>query len=133
MVELSKGGGLLKYRKLDINRDYTFGAGVGNFVTDLEAVSQAITTNLLLFMGEWWENKEKGLPLFQNILGQPGNPENSQAADLLIQSVIITTPGVKSIKEFNSIYDQRIYTLSCIVETIYGNVTVKEVFNGGLL
>lgn len=118
----------MRYRKLDNNGDYTFGRNANDFVSDVDAVSQAIRTNLLLLYGEWWEDKDKGLPLFQNILGQPGTPESAQAADLLVREVISNTPGVRSISHFESSYADRRFALSCSVETIYGDASVEVSF-----
>lgn len=114
----------MRYRKT-VNGDYSFGNNANDFLSGIQAVSQAIKTNLLLLYGEWWESKDEGLPLFQNILGQPGNPENLQATDLLIQTRILATPGAVSLKSFTSIYEDRTYRLSCIVETIYGDVDME--------
>lgn len=118
----------MKYRALDSAGDYSFGKSQQNFLADALAVSQAIKTNLLLLYGEWWESIDKGLPLFQNILGQPGAPENVQAADLLVRDVIINTPGVINIKDFKSVYDKRTYSLTCTAETPFGDVTVQFPF-----
>jgi hypothetical protein len=117
----------LKYRKLD-KGDYSFGHNANDFVSGTLAVSQAIKTNLLLLYGEWWEDTDKGLPLFQSILGQPGTPENMQATDLLVQGVISSTSGVISIKDFTSAYDNRAYSLTCTVETQYGDASVEVIF-----
>lgn len=116
----------MKYRKLN-NGDYSFGGNGNDFIDGKLAVSQAVKTNLLLLYGEWWESIDMGLPLFQNILGPPGTPENVRATDLLIQGVISNTPGVLSIKSFTSTYENRTYALDCTVETQYGDVTVSEV------
>lgn len=120
----------LRYRKLTDNGDYTFGRGEQNFITNAEAVAQAIKTRLALLKNEWWENTSDGLPLFQNILGVRGTQENKKSADLLIQERIAETTGVKGIKNFESIIDgkTRRYTLSCVVETVYGDTSVGEVF-----
>lgn len=117
----------MKYRKL-INGDYSFGSNANDFISGTLAVSQAIKTNLLLLFGEWWESTDEGLPLFQNILGQPGTPENEQAVDLLVQANITNTPGVISIKNFSSIYADRTYSLTCTAETQYGDATVEVTF-----
>ncbi|MFC3768353.1 hypothetical protein [Paenibacillus sp. GCM10012303] len=117
----------MKYRKL-VNGDYSFGKGPNDFLTGTLAVSQAIKTNLLLLYGEWWENVDKGLPLFQNILGQPGLPENVQAADLLVREVILSTSGVLSIKNYSSNYADRTYSCRCTVETQYGDASVEVTF-----
>lgn len=117
----------MKYRKL-INGDYSFGGNANDFIEGTLAVSQAIKTNLLLLFGEWWESINQGLPLFQNILGQPGTPENVQAIDLLVQANISSTPGVLNIKNFESTYEDRTYSLTCTVETQYGDATVEVIF-----
>lgn len=118
----------MRYRKLDNNGDYTFGGNANDFYEGTIAVSQAIKTNLLLLYGEWWEDIDKGLPLFQNILGQSGTPGNQQAADLLIQGVISNTPGVISIKNYTSNYSNRTYSISCTVQTQYGDATAEVTF-----
>jgi hypothetical protein len=111
-----------------VNGDYSFGNNANDFQSGTLAVSQAIKTNLLLLYGEWWEAIDKGLPLFQNILGQPGTPENQQAIDLLVQGNISSTPGVLNIKNFKSTYENRTYSLICTVETQYGDATVEVTF-----
>lgn len=117
----------MKYRKLT-NGDYTFGGNANDFYSGTVAVSQAIKTNLLLLYGEWWESIDQGLPLFENVLGQPGAPENLQAVDLLVRDIILSTQGVNSIAEFQSTYEKRRYSLSCKVETAYGDAAMEVEF-----
>lgn len=94
--------------------DYTMGKP---FLTKAAAVAQAIYTRLKLLQGEWWEQLDDGLPLFQNILGTRGHPDNLHAVDLLVQARIIETPHVKQITDFHSSYENRTYTFRCNVET----------------
>ena len=119
----------MKYRRLDASGDYSFGRGNQDFVTDAYAVGQAIKTKLLMLQGEWWENTEEGLPLFQHILGSAGTPEALNSADLLIRARILETPGVASISNFERTYQNRQYAITCDVETIYGEtLTISETF-----
>ena len=118
----------MKYRKLDANGDYILGNNAQGFLTGADAVAQAITTNLKLLQAEWWENVDQGLPLFQNILGQPGTPDNIKAADLIIQDNILSTTNVKSIANFQSNYSNRTYTIQCMVNTTFGSVAVTVTF-----
>jgi len=90
------------------------------FLVDAAAVGQAIKTRLLLLQSEWWEQEDDGLPLFQNILGTRGHPNNLQAVDLLMQERILSTPNVARISEFHSSYENRAYSFSCNVETAFG-------------
>jgi len=94
----------VKYRRL-INGDYSFGRNNGDFLTGIDAVSQAIRTRLLLLKGEWWEDTEQGLPLFQSILGQ----YETQPIDLLVQDT----------------YKNRTYSVSCTVDTKYGQAYLE--------
>lgn len=118
----------MKYRALDSEGDYTMG-NMQVFLIDVNAVAQAIKTNLKLLKSEWWEDQSDGLPLFQSILGRFGNPNNLKATDLIIQERILKTQGVSKILSFESNYVNRQYAVTnCVVKTIYGQtVTVTGV------
>lgn len=120
----------MTYRQLTESGDYSFGHGDRDFMQGVDAVAQAIKTRLTLLKGEWWEDTADGLPLFQNILGVRGTEENKRAADLLVQDRIIQTTGTTGVKNFESRIDSktRKYTISCTVNTLYGEVTIGEVF-----
>jgi hypothetical protein len=113
---------------LDQNGDYSFGKGQQNFTYGTYAVSQAIKTRLALLKNEWWEDLDSGLPLFQNILGQPGTSKNLLLVDSLIKKTIAETQDVINIKSFESSYENRKYSFSCTVETKYGDATVSKSF-----
>lgn len=57
----------MQYRSLDPNEDYVMGQGPTSFLTGTDAVAQAVYTRLRLFMEEWWEDQNDGLPYFQSI------------------------------------------------------------------
>lgn len=115
------------YRALDANGDYSLGKGIQDFLTDAAAVAQAIKTNIQLLKGEWWEDIEEGLPLFQSILSQTGTPENLQAVDMIIKDRISNTQGVASIQSFSSTYINRRYSFLCTVTTLTGQTATVEV------
>lgn len=117
----------MQYRKLK-DGDYSFGHNSQDFLTGAQAVSQAIQTNLLLLLGEWWEDTDKGLPLFQNILRRKGTDDDKRAIDLLVKEKITNTPGVLGIKNFSSAYSNKTYTISCSTTTIYGDATVEVIY-----
>ena len=115
----------MKYRKLN-NGDYVLGSKTNNFLFNNDAVVQAIKTSLLLLKGEWWEDIEIGLPLFQNILGQPGTEENMQAIDLIVRNRISNVEGVIDVKNYIGTYNNsREYKIECQVETIYGSAFLE--------
>lgn len=116
----------LRYRRTDSEGDYTFGAK-DNYIKDLDAATQAIKTRLTLLQGEWWEDLENGTPYFQHILGTSGSRESIQGIDLLIQERILTLQEVTSIEEFESNFDSenRTYSVTCKVNTIYGQAELE--------
>ncbi len=118
----------VRVRKLDSNYDVVFGNGKLDYLEDLDAVVQMIRTKLLLFKGEWWENTDIGLPLWQSILGVPGAGNNKQAVDALIQKRILETPYVTSMESMSSAYDAatRSYSIAVTVNTAFGQVTVTN-------
>jgi len=111
------------YRRLDGSDDYSLGNG---FLRGVEAVAQAIKTNLRLLKGEWWEDTSKGLPLFESILGRIGSYEDIRAVDLIIKDQILSTKGVVSIKALKSACLNRRYSFSCTINTEFGEVVLEE-------
>lgn len=122
------------YRRLDKEGDYVLGSGSNNFYKDNQAVSQAVITWLKLLKGEWWEDVNNGLPLWQSILGQPGSEVNRQSVDNIIQDrihklTLDNIPLVASIDNYESTWDNnnRKYKFTCTVTTIYSqSVTIQE-------
>lgn len=115
----------MMYRRLDTNGDYSFGRGKQDFIAGAAAVAQAIKTRLLLLLEEWWEDQTDGTPLFQEVLGVSGTPENINAIDLVIQDRIITTENVLEIVSYESDYENRNYSMQCTVNTTFGTVEVN--------
>lgn len=113
----------MKYRKLSETGDYTFGQN--KFLKDREAVGQAIITRMKLLYGEWWENTDDGLPLFEQILGTFDSQQNRNAIDLIISERISSTQGVKNIVRFESEFQNRLYSAQCTINTIYGEITLS--------
>jgi hypothetical protein len=118
----------MRYRILDQNGDYSFGRGQQNITYGKYAVSQAIKTRLKQLKGEWWEDKEDGLPLFEQILGKPGINGNVTIIDSLIKERIVETIDVISIQEFTNDYNSanRSYSFNCTVNTKYGTISVSD-------
>lgn len=122
------------YRRLTNDGDYVFGQGKAQFLSGSEAVAQALITHLKLLLGEWWENVDNGLPLWQSILGQPGSEDNLQSIDNIIKDRILSTaqdgnPLVSSIDDYAREYNPstRSYYFEARVTTIYSeSVTIKE-------
>ena len=113
----------MKVRKLSPTGDYLFGYPSDEFyVNNAAAVAQIISTRLKLLQGEWLLDTSQGTPYSTQILGK-----HSQAsADAALREVILDTPGVVSISNFNSSVDNitRKYGMSCTVQTQYGETLI---------
>lgn len=115
----------MKYRRLDENGDYTFGRNRQNFLTDIDAVAQAIKTRLLLLYGEWWEDMTDGLPLWQRMIGSVGSDENRQVLDIIVKERIEGTLHVQRVLNYVSEISNRKYSFDCLVVTDFGNLNVS--------
>jgi hypothetical protein len=116
----------IAYLQLDTQNDPLFADGTS--LTNGAAVAQAVLTRLRLFLGEWWENLNLGLPVFQQMLGQLGSQRGLRAMQLAIQQNITGfTPYVTAVTnvEVGFINGQLSYTAN--VQTIYGPVTISNV------
>lgn len=114
----------MRYRKLDANGDYSFGASAQNFyVNQPEAVAQAVVTRLQLYLGEWFLDTTDGTDWNNQILGK----YTTTTRDAELQARILDTPGVSGITGYNSYFDRDSRNLKVIVaiSTIYGNVAFE--------
>ena len=101
---------------------------------DADAVRQAIQTKLLLFEGEWWENLNLGLPMFQSILGSAGSVSNQNKIKLLITQQIVGTPNSPGVPFVSAVTDivltfdpiSRRVVYQATVLTAFGPVTVTN-------
>lgn len=119
----------MKYRRLDKNGDYVFGSGNNNFLEGSEAVAQAVSTRLKLLQGEWWEDLEDGLPLWQEILGSQGSNQHLTYVDNLITQRIFNTQGVTQIIDYQGTWDsaKRQYSFNAKINTSYSETTIEGI------
>lgn len=117
---------LITYRKLDENGDPLWGNGQGSFLSDIDAVAQAIRTRLLLFAGEWWENLSLGTPVFQSMLGQSTSDQALQTVALLLKQRIAGAPFVTAVSQVEISRDAaRAVSFSAFAYTQFGTLSVS--------
>ena len=111
-------------RKLDSNWDPVWGNGQADYISDVDAVTQIIKQRLLFFLGEWWENRGAGTPMFQSILGAN---RSIDAVAAIIKNVILATVYVTGVSNLAVSYisSTRGFTYSCSVQTQFGTVTIS--------
>lgn len=112
-------------RRLDLNHDMTFGAGLANFCVDAEATAQNARTRLQLIQGEWFLDVSAGISYLDNayvtkaITDKPADLAFTEAA---IQQEILDTDGVSAITSFESDFDSdaRLFTVDATLQTEFG-------------
>ena len=133
----------MRYRRLDSNHDMCFGRGVSDYLVDStnnpDAVAQAIKTRLLLFYGEWWENINDGIPMWQQVLG-PRITDKTVVDRIIVDNILglkLPDPdnryAVTRIESVSSEFDSELreYTFVAVVNTVYGIVEVTNADQGG--
>ena len=114
----------MRYRALDENGDYSFGYSAANFLVDSpDTVAQAVQTRLGLIAGEWFLDTTEGTPYYTEILGKG----TYLTYDNAIQTRILGTPGVVSLVAYSSSVNGRSLVVSATVDTIYGQIVIKQV------
>lgn len=118
----------MRYRALDANLDMTFGRGSLNFLTNSpDAVAQSVLTRLKLSTGDWYLDQTAGTPWQTQVLGM----HTQNTYDLAIRTRILNTTGVTGIVDgsYSSKRDPvtRRLSVSCVINTIYGQTPLPEV------
>lgn len=116
----------MRYRRLEADNEPAMGRGNQDFLSDTEAVGQAVITRLRLWRGEWWENVYLGIPMWQSMLGIVGVKKS--AIDRIIQDSILQTPDVSNIADMDSLFNtsNRAYQFYCSINTVYGQTTIAN-------
>ena len=115
----------MRYRKLDANGDYSFGAGQANFWKDVpDAPAQAVRTRLKLERGEWFLNASEGMPWNTEVLGK----YTGDTRDAAIRSHVLGTQGVTEITDYFSNLDRdtRAFSGGVTINTVYGQARIVE-------
>ena len=117
---------VIQYLALDSSYDPVFDPGAS--LVNAYAVKQDVETQLNLFRGEWWENLNLGLPMFQTILGQAASQNGLAAMQLAVQQVILKCPYVTSIVSLDVQFSSITLGLqiSAVIATAFGQTTVTS-------
>lgn len=116
------------YLALDSDYDPVFADGTS--LTGVQAVAQAVLTNLKLFYGEWWEDVTIGLPVFQGILGQPTTQRNLSAMSLLVQQTTESTPNVTGVGPIEVKFNNGQFSFSAEFQTAFGPAVLTSTLPG---
>ena len=105
------------FRALDGIGDWTFGQGIGGYLTKQNAVEANIKTRLLSWKGDCFFALDDFVDWLSRLdKGQETNLNNE------IKSVILASYGVVSIDSFSGVLNRqtRAYTINCTITTFFG-------------
>ena len=113
------------FRRLDINDDWTFGNGKGNFAMDQEAINLNIKTRLLSWKNDCFFSMNDFID-WNGLLSQ----RNSDNIELAVKSVILQSYGVIGVNSVTVSYDSttRTITITYDIDTIYGTAFTSVVY-----
>jgi hypothetical protein len=114
----------ITYLLLDANYDPVFDPN--SQLTDQAAVTQVILTQLRLFLGEWWENLNIGLPVFQAMLGRLTVPTNQIAMQALVQALVQGAPFVTGVSNVATAFENGAFKFSASAQTAFGPINVTN-------
>jgi hypothetical protein len=114
----------LAYLALDAYNDPVFADGTS--LTGADAVAQAIFTRLNLFLGEWFESLNLGLPVFQQMLGQLGSQQGLAAMRLAVIQNVIGGPYVTAVTSAQVNFVNGALTFTVSAQTVFGPVTISN-------
>lgn len=115
----------------DLNLDLLTGDAIldeGNFELNsgIDAVRQHLKQRLQTFLGEWFLDNRVGVPYYEHILIKNPNPS---VLDTVFKSVILNTPGILELIEFDIDLDEatRQMTLVFKANTVDGEIDFSQV------
>lgn len=119
----------ITYRSLGRSYDPLWGQGQANFISDIDAVGQAILTRLNLFLTEWWADLQDGTPYWQSIMGASGSQRQQEAISLILQQRIIGTPFVSSLTNVQTSFNTttRSFSFYAEVKTQFGTLFLQNI------
>jgi len=125
----------MRYRKEDVNGDYSFGHQEADFYIDSpEGVAQAVKTRLALFTGEWFLDTTDGTPWRTEVLGKyTMDSYDAVIKDRILSTQVLTdqlvlTSAVTSITAYSSTFnpDTRKLAVTVTIQTIYGEAQITS-------
>lgn len=113
-------------RRLDEDGDIYVGQNGSEGIGGVEGVAQLIMIALRLFREEWFLNLDKGMPWFQEILGEKFNEPLVRRR---INEVVLAVPGVASILSLSLAFTatSRSLAIRLTVRTVFGDTPADAI------
>ena len=114
----------MSVRKIDNNSDWTFGQGLGNYITKDDEIAQNVVTRLKSFKNDYFLDNTQNID-WLNILGVKNNKS------LVVNEVRKVVQQTDGIQRVNDVYlvlnDKRNAIIQINYDTMYNKNILKEV------
>ena len=111
------------FRALDVNSDWSFGNGIGSYVTEEQEIALNAKTRIMSFLGDCFFATDEGIDWW-NLLDYRYQDRLENA----VQDVIKNTPGVTAINSVDVLVGaNRQIRLQYDIQTIYSQSYIDEV------
>lgn len=120
----------MKVRGLNSNHDFTFGAGLNNYLANNAAIAQNVNTRLNSVLGNCYFDLVTGINWFY-LLGSSGQ-QALLALNLSIANTILGTDGVTGILQLNTSLVDRGFSVSYAAQTVFSTIASTFVFDNSI-
>jgi hypothetical protein len=103
------------FRDLDSNNDWTFGAGKNNYASGNKAIGLNISTRIKSWKNDCYFDQNAGVDWANRL----GSKNQRDLLDQDIRKIILTSFGVTSIIDFDTIVNDRNFSATYNIRTIY--------------
>lgn len=111
------------FRNLDLNHDWTYGAGLANYINGDAAIGLNIETRIMSWVGDCFFNTQTGID-WVNRLGSK-NQRALLEADL--RRIILQSFGVTGINSISTVLTDRSFLATYSVSTIFSASYVNTI------
>ena len=105
----------MKFRNLDANGDWTWGAGLGNYAINDQAIGLNIQTRVLSWVNDCFFDMTAGIDWYTR-LGTRGQRELLETE---LRRIILQSSGVTGLISFDTILNGRNFSANYNITTIY--------------
>ena len=114
----------MSVRKIDDDSDWTFGQGLGNYITKDNEIAQNVVTRLKSFKNDYFLDNTQNID-WLNILGVKNN-ESLVVNE--VRRVVQQTEGIQRVNDVSLVQnDRRNAIIQINFDTIYNKNVLKEV------
>ena len=107
-------------RPTDLNGDILPVTAPADLLSGTEAAASVLRDHLRLFPGDWWENTEKGNPVFDLITVSRRTEQDARTLSSALTSYILAFPGIRTVSDVKASIERQVFSFSCIAHTESG-------------